>query len=61
MNIKNCRNSGIVKIGRTYARFSTSDGNIVDKYQYVSIFLDIESIGTKTKISINIEIKQTKG
>ncbi len=32
-----------------------SDGNIVDKYQYVSIFLDIESIDMKTKISINIE------
>ncbi len=31
-----------------------SDGNIVDKY-YVSIFLDIESSDTKTKLSINIE------
>ncbi len=28
-----------------------SNGNIVDKYWYVSIFLDIESIDTKTKMS----------
>ncbi len=32
-----------------------SHGNIADKYRYVSIFLDIESMDTKTKISINIE------
>ncbi len=31
--------------------FQSSDGNIVDKYRYVSIFSDIESIATKTKIS----------
>ncbi len=28
-----------------------SDGNIIDKYQYVLIFLDIDSIDTNTKIS----------
>ncbi len=32
-----------------------SDGNIVDKYRYVSIFLNIKSIRMKTKISINIK------
>ncbi len=31
-----------------------SDGNIVAKYGYVSIFLYIRSIDTKTKISIKI-------
>ncbi len=28
-----------------------SDGNIVEKYRYISIFLDIKSIDTNTKIS----------
>ncbi len=32
-----------------------NDGNIVNKYRYVSIFLDIEGIDRKIKISINIE------
>ncbi len=38
-----------------------SDGNIVEKYRYASIFLDIESIDTKIKIAINIQNKRTKG
>ncbi len=32
-----------------------SDGNIGDKYRYISIFLYMESIDMKTKMSINIE------
>ncbi len=28
-----------------------SVGNIIDKYRFVSMFLDIESINAKTKIS----------
>ncbi len=31
--------------------------NIVDKYRYISISLDIKSINTKTKTSMNTEIE----
>ncbi len=42
--------------------FSISDGNIVDKYQYISIFLNIDADAYryKKKILININIQGTK-
>ncbi len=47
---KYCSIMGIaLAISHTKTMFS--DGNIGDKYRYVSIFLNIESIDTKIKIS----------